>query len=115
MLADVDAKRRIIAMHSSGAQFPDFDGGYETAMDDVIALLALPDVAHPRLPRGVAAVRIVYVRFSPYSKTARRRPDTAHVTRLTSEGRTVGIAARWRGRWHGLMARTATRRPDRHL
>jgi hypothetical protein len=48
-------------------------------------------------------VAIVHIRFSPYAKTARRRPDTEHLTRLTSGDRMIGLAVRWRGRWHGLI------------
>ncbi|SFO60056.1 hypothetical protein SAMN05421854_102478 [Amycolatopsis rubida] len=45
--AEIDAKRQIIELYSDGAEFPDFDGGYQSAMEDVLELLALPYAEHP--------------------------------------------------------------------
>lgn len=46
-LAEVDAKLRILDLCEPGAQFPDFDGGYETAWEQVLKLLALAHAEHP--------------------------------------------------------------------
>lgn len=45
VLADIDAKRRILDLWTSSdttAEFPNFDGGHATALEDVLRLLALP-------------------------------------------------------------------------
>lgn len=42
MLADIAAKRRILDLWSNDAKYPDWDAGYEGAMDDVVKLLAQP-------------------------------------------------------------------------
>lgn len=49
VLADVAAKRQIIARWEAnhGNGYPDHDGGYESALEDVLALLALPFAGHP--------------------------------------------------------------------
>jgi hypothetical protein len=47
VLADVDAKRRIIGLCDGGAQYPDYEGGYQFAWEDTLRLLALPYASHP--------------------------------------------------------------------
>ncbi|WP_189079229.1 DUF6221 family protein [Mangrovihabitans endophyticus] len=49
VLAEVDAKRRVLRLYesSSDAQFPDSDGGYASAIEDVMLLLALPYADRP--------------------------------------------------------------------
>lgn len=32
-----------------------------------------------------------------------RQPDTQCITRLTRDGKTVGVAVKWRGRWYGPL------------
>ncbi|MGD9989065.1 DUF6221 family protein [Pseudonocardia sp.] len=45
VLAEVAAKRRILALYTGPADFPDWDGGYTSAMGDVLRALALPYAA----------------------------------------------------------------------
>jgi len=49
VLAECEAKRRIVERWRlySDAEYPDYEGGYSSAMDDVLALLALPYADHP--------------------------------------------------------------------
>ncbi|HEY3261295.1 MAG TPA: DUF6221 family protein [Pseudonocardiaceae bacterium] len=49
VLAEVDAKRRILDMwaDAQSAEFPDYWGGYATALDDVVRQLALPYADRP--------------------------------------------------------------------
>jgi hypothetical protein len=49
VLAEVDAKRRILDMwaDAQSAEFPDYWGGYATALDDVVRQLALPCADRP--------------------------------------------------------------------
>lgn len=47
VLAEVDAKRRIIELYSGTAQYPDFSGGYDSAAEDAIKLLAVPYADRP--------------------------------------------------------------------
>lgn len=49
VLAEVDAKRRVLDEHErvKDAEFPNFDGGYAAALGDVLRLLALPYASHP--------------------------------------------------------------------
>jgi hypothetical protein len=47
LLAEVEAKRAILAHWTSDAQFPDFHGGYEEAMNDAALALAQPYADHP--------------------------------------------------------------------
>lgn len=47
VLAEVDAKRRILDLSTWDAEFPDSSGGYDSACEDVVKLLALPYVGRP--------------------------------------------------------------------
>lgn len=47
VLAEVEAKRRVLELTDFSAQFPDTDGGYDSACEDVIKLLALPYADRP--------------------------------------------------------------------
>jgi hypothetical protein len=49
MAAEVEAKRRILALCEShaDAQFPDSYGGYASAMEDAVQILALPYADRP--------------------------------------------------------------------
>lgn len=42
VLAEVEAKRRILGLWSDGADFPDFSGGYQAAAEDAISAMAQP-------------------------------------------------------------------------
>jgi hypothetical protein len=46
-LREVEAKRKILALTRFNAQFPDFEGGYDSACEDVIKLLAEPLADRP--------------------------------------------------------------------
>jgi Family of unknown function (DUF6221) len=49
VLAEIDAKRRILDMWADAqdAEFPNFEGGYAAALDDVVSRLALPYADRP--------------------------------------------------------------------
>jgi hypothetical protein len=49
VIAECKAKRRIVQQYldSRDAEFPDFDGGYASASEDAVYLLALPYADHP--------------------------------------------------------------------
>lgn len=47
VLAEVEAKRRMIDERPTGAQFPDMEGGYESGWEDCFRYLALPYASHP--------------------------------------------------------------------
>lgn len=50
VLAEVEAKRRILDLWSSSdatAEFPNFDGGHATALEDVIGIMAQPYAGQP--------------------------------------------------------------------
>lgn len=47
MRAECQAKRAIVAEWSNDARYPDFSGGYETAIDNVLDCLATVYADHP--------------------------------------------------------------------
>ena len=50
VLADIEAKLRIVKEYEDAdtvAQFPDFDGGLASGLEDALRLLALPYADHP--------------------------------------------------------------------
>lgn len=47
VLAECEAKRRIVERYSDNASSPDFQGGYESGIEDALRALALPHAGHP--------------------------------------------------------------------
>jgi hypothetical protein len=52
LLAEVEAKRRIIGLEPPNSEFPDFDGGCRSTWEDVLWELAQPYAGHPDFNPG---------------------------------------------------------------